>query len=272
MHVLARWGSPGRLRAFLRRIIGGVAATYVAVTIAVATVAAAVVGAVTVSVVANSPASAATGATATSSKVTTTSVLKAAKAAINGQSSAHVVFDASGSSSTAENIVGDVGTHGGTETVTDGAAVLTVKVTSTDSYISGTPTGLTTLFGLTSAEATKVGALWEFWKSGSAQYKSLMKVVSVHSLLTLLPKAKGTTLSTAGSVYTLTWNTAATSREPALSNVLTISAKGPKLPMAETSTDAAGEKVTTTLSMWGEKLHVQAPPSASTIASSAVSH
>ncbi len=218
-----------------------------------------------------SPSSTASAAEVKAKAITTASVIKSATAAIDSQTSAHVVFDASGSSSTAENIVGDVGTRGGTETVTDGAAVLTVEVTPTDSYISGTPTGLTTLFGLTAAQAAKVGTRWEFWKAGSAQYKSLMKVVSVHSLLSLLPKTKKTTLVTTASAYTLTWKTAATSREPALSNTLTLSAQGASLPIQETSSDAAGENVTTSLSMWGEKIHVHAPASTSIIAASAVS-
>jgi hypothetical protein len=203
-------------------------------------------------------------------KVTAGSLIKASASAIAAQPSAHVVFDAANGSATAENIVGDVGTRGGSETVTDGTATLTVKVTPTDSYISGTSTGLTTLFGLTAAQATKVGTLWEFWKAGSAQYASLKKVVTVHSLLSLLPETKGTKLTKVGPDYTLTWTTKATAKEPALSNSLTISAKGAKLPEVETSTDAAGEKVTTTLSNWGESIKVQAPPSASTIAASAV--
>ena len=252
MHVLARWGLQGRIFAFMVAVAAtGIAASTSAASGAPPPLSAAEIKATAVSV---------------------TSVIKAAKAAINAETSAHVVFDASGSSSTAENIVGDVGTRGGTETVNDGAAVLSVTVTPTASYISGTPTGLTTLFGLTSAEATKVGARWEFWKEGSAQYKSLMNVVSVHSLQSLLPKAKGTTLATTATTYTLTWRTKATSREPALSNTLTISAtKGAKLPIAETSSDAAGENVTTTLSKWDEKLHIKAPPSSSTISATAVS-
>ena len=83
---------------------------------------------------------------------------------------------------------------GGTETVTDGSAVLHVigdpERTATS---AGRPSGLTSLFGMTSAEATKVGTRWEFWKKGTTQYKNLKSVVSVQSLQSLLPKSKGTT-------------------------------------------------------------------------------
>ena len=56
---------------------------------------------------------------------------------------------------------------------------------------------------MTAAEATKVGKRWEFWKKGTTQYKNLESVVSVKSLESLLPKSKGTTLSTKGSDYVL---------------------------------------------------------------------
>jgi hypothetical protein len=255
MHLLARWAFPRRFDALLAGSAAVVAAAGVAL---------------------SSPASALTSATdsasiAASTTPTAASVIKAGTAAIDAQTSAHVVLDASNSTATAESIVGDFGTRGGTETITDGAAVLTVKVTPTGSYVSGTPTGLTSLFRLTAAQATKVGTRWEFWKPKSAEYKSLMKVVSVRSLLSLLPKAKGTTLVTSATGYTLSWNAAATSREPALSNVLIIAATGAKLPVTETSADTAGEKLTTTVSLWGEKLHVKAPSSTMTITASAAS-
>ena len=124
---------------------------------------------------------------------------------------------------------------------------------------------------MTSAEATKVGTRWEFWKKGTTQYKNLKSVVSVQSLESLLPKSKGTKLSTQGSDYVLTWTSAASSSTPKLNNTLTIAAKGTTLPVQETSTDASGEKVTTTISKWGEAVAVHAPPAASTVAASKIS-
>jgi hypothetical protein len=211
------------------------------------------------------------GAPASAGTVTAATVIKEAKAAIATESSAHLEFDAgSTTSSSTEQIVADVGASGGRETVTDGAAVLHVMVTSQDGYISGSATGLTSLFGMTSAEATKVGTRWEFWKKGTTQYKNLESVVSVKSLESLLPKSKGTTVSAKGSHYVLAWTSAASGSTPKLSNTLSISAKGTKLPVEETSTDGSGEKVTTTLSKWGEAVEVHAPAASSTIAASAV--
>jgi hypothetical protein len=231
----------------------------------------AVIALVTVAGVAGLAAVAAPATPASAGTVTVASVLKASKAAIAQQTSAHVAFNAkSGTSSAKEEISGDVGTSTGMETVTYGKAVLEVRVTSKDGYISGTATGLTSLFGMTAAEAKKLGTRWEFWKSGTTQYKELKKDIGEDSLQTLAPSAKGTTLTTAGSDYALNWTSAATSSTPALTNTLTISMRT-KLPIEETSTDTAGERVTTRISKWGESVDVHAPPGRSTVAASTIS-
>jgi hypothetical protein len=211
------------------------------------------------------------GAPASAGTVTAAAVIKEAKAAIATQSSAHLEFDAdSTSSSSTEQIVADVGAGAGRETVTDGTAVLHVTVTPQDGYISGSASGLTSLFGMTSAEATKVGKRWEFWKKGTKQYKNLESVVSVKSLESLLPKSKGTTLSTKGSDYVLAWTSAASGSTPKLNNTLSIAAKGTTLPVEEVSSDAGGEKVTTSISKWGEAVVEQAPPAGSVVAASKI--
>ena len=143
--------------------------------------------------------------------------------------------------------------------------------TPSDSYISGSATGLTSLFGMTSAEATKVGTRWEFWKKGTTQYKNLNSVVCVQSLQSLFPKTEGTTVSTQGSDYVLKWTSAASGSTPKLNNSLSIVAKGSNLPVQETSTDSSGEKVVTTISKWGEAVAVHAPAAASTVAASKIS-
>jgi hypothetical protein len=211
------------------------------------------------------------GAPASAGTVTAASVIKEAKAAIAAEPSAHLEFDAGSTTSSAtEQIVADVGASVGTETVTDGAAVLHVKVTAAVGYISGSASGLTSLFGMTSAEATKVGKRWEFWKKGTTQYKNLESVVSVKSLESLLPNSKGTTLSKKGSDYVLAWTSAASGSTPKLNNTLSIASKGSTLPVEEISSDASGEKVTTSISKWGEAVVEHAPPAGSTIAASAL--
>jgi hypothetical protein len=221
------------------------------------------VGAVAVPlVVASTPASAAT--------VSVAAVTKEAKAAIAKQTSAHLEFNAaSKTSTTKEKIVADVGSSTGTETITDGTAVLHVVVTPKAGYISGSASGLTSLFGMTAADATKVGKRWEFWKSGTTQFKNLKAVVTVHSLESLLPKSAGTTVSSKGSNNVLKWTSAASGSTPKLNNTLSI-AKGTNLPVEETSTDAAGEKVTTAISKWGETVTVHAPAASSSVAASKI--
>ncbi len=249
MHISARSGSPRPLRA---RVPG--AAALAAVALAAVALPLTALGA---------PSSAAT--------TTAAGVIQEVKTAIGAQSSAHLEFDAGTSSSAStEKIVADVGSTAGTETVTDGSAVLHVIATPSDSYISGSATGLTSLFGMTAAQAAKVGTHWEFWKKGTSQYNNLRSVVSVKSLQSLLPKSKGTKLATKGSDYVLTWVSAASGSTPKLNNTLTIAAKGTTLPVKETSTDAGGEKVTTTISKWGEAVVVHAPPAASTVAASTI--
>jgi len=203
------------------------------------------------------------------------SVLKSAGSAVAAQSSAHITFSAvSPSSALNEKIVADVGTKSGTEKLTEGAAVLSVRVTPTGGYISGSSTGLTSLFGMSATQAKMVGTKWEAWKPATSEYTNLKSEVTVASLTSLFPKAKGTTVSTNASNgderYVLRWTTAATGSTPKLSNTLSLSATKANLPIAETSTAADGVKVTTKISKWGEPVVVRAPSASSTINSSKV--
>jgi hypothetical protein len=218
---------------------------------------------------------AALGATASAAVATAGSVLKAAKAAIATQTGVHVQFVArSSSTSKTEKILADIGLTSGAETISVGPAHLAVKVTPTGGYASGNTSGLTTLFGLSAAEAKKAGADWVSWKVGTSQYAGLKADVTMTSVTALLPKANGTKLSSAvtngARRFVLTWTIPATSSTPKVSNRLTISASGMTLPVEATSTASAGTTATTTLSRWGEHVLVGAPPIASTIASAKV--
>lgn len=211
--------------------------------------------------------------TASADTITTGSVLQAAAKAIDQQTSVHVVFVAhASSSSTTEKIVADVGLTGGSETISEGKAHVAIRVTPTFGYVSGSSSGLTTLFGLTAAQAKKLGADWESWRSGTKQYSTLKADVTTSSVIALLPKAKRTTLSpdATNGVYVLTWKTAATSSIPKLSHALTLSATGSNLPIEVTETSSTGVKVKTEFSKWNDSLSVLAPPAASTIASSKI--
>jgi len=200
----------------------------------------------------------------------TSSVLTAAKSAVGKQTSVHlVVTSSSGSTSVEENLRADLGKTSGVETISEGSETVMIKVTPTYAYLSGDSSGLTKIFGLTSAEAKQVGKDWVSVKAGTSQYKDLAPSMTVSSVAGVLPPAKGTQLYTpalaARKLYTLKWDTAATSSEPAFANTLTLSALGATLPVQETTTASGGAKETVALSKWGEHVLVSAPPAGSTI-------
>jgi hypothetical protein len=155
------------------------------------------------------------------------------------------------------------------ETIALGAATATIKVTPSYAYISGSSSGLTTIFGLSAAQAKKVGKHWVSFKAGTSQYSDFKSGVTMSSVDSVLPEAKGTKTSMADvkgtKVHVLTWTVAATSSTPKTSNTLTISAVGAALPIKGTASDAAGDHETLLLSNWGEHVSVSAPPAASTI-------
>jgi hypothetical protein len=212
---------------------------------------------------------------ASAAPTTVTAVLKVAKTAIGTQSSVHVDFAATSKKrKITERITADVGSSGGSEVVAEGKGTLSIKVTPTAGYVSGNSTGLTQLYGLTAAQAKKIGSHWVTFKSSTSQYTTLKSDVTFSSVLALLPKPKGTTVKThtanGTTQYVLSWTTAASSSNPKLSNSLTVAAGGTNLPVQETETDGSGVKVTTTLSKWGESVQVGAPAPASTIDSSQI--
>jgi hypothetical protein len=209
---------------------------------------------------------------------TASSVLTAAKSAIGKQTSVHLEVKSgsgSGSGSSEEDLKADLGKTSGIETISEGTETVVIKVTPTDAYLSGDSSGLTKILGLTSAEAKKVGSDWLTLKAGTSQYKTLATSVTVSSVGSILPPAKGTHLYAPApptkKFYTLKWNTAATSSSPALTSSLTLSAVGATLPALETTTAVGAGKQTVALSKWGEHVLVSAPPEGSTIPLSKIS-
>ncbi len=204
---------------------------------------------------------------AASATTTASSVLKAAKEAMAKQTGVHLV-DSSKSGSSSILAIGDFGTKSAEETLSEGKARLTLKLTPTYAYIGGNSSGLTTIFGLTAAQAKKVGKDWISVKAGSSEYAAFKSGLTISSLAVLLPATKGTTLSTTVAdgvhLYVLKWTTAATSSTPKLSNTMTISAVGATLPI-EAITTASSGSATTEFSKWGEHVAVSVPPVASTI-------
>ncbi len=206
------------------------------------------------------------------SSVTASSVIKAAQQGIATQTSVHVDFVAHSSSpSRTEKIIDDVGVASGKETASEGTAHVVLTFSMDAVYVSGNSSGLTTLFGLTSAEAKAVGRKWVSWTPGSSQYTQLKGDLTMSAVRALLPKAKGTKLATKGAKLSiLKWTVPSTSSTPALSNTLTLSSGATTLPVTEVATSTGGTRVTTTLSDWDEQILVKAPPAASVIGSSKI--
>jgi hypothetical protein len=203
---------------------------------------------------------------------TTSSILSGAKAAIATQTSVHLyVYSESGSASS--TVVVDLGTKSGVETIREGKESVTIEVTPTYAYMSGTSSGLTSIIGLTAAQAKKIGKDWMSMKAGTTPYSDLKSTTTMSTLANLLPKAKGISLSLTDvkgtKLYVLSWTAAATSSTPKTVNTFSFSAVGAPLPVEEVSTGSTGSG-TTQFSRWGEQVVVNVPPAASTITYSKV--
>jgi hypothetical protein len=200
------------------------------------------------------------------------SVIAAAKSALAKQTGVHLEL-ASTSGSTKDDVKADFGTKMGAEVIVTGKATATVKVTPTYGYISGNVLGLTSVVGLSSAEAKKVGTRWISIKAGTSQYSAVATGTTISSLTSVLPVTKGTTLTTTTehglSVHVLKWTTAATSTTVKAMNTLVIAANGAPLPIQETASASSGSGVTT-FSKWDESVHVTSPSASSIITYAAV--
>jgi hypothetical protein len=194
------------------------------------------------------------------------SILTSARTEIASQTGVHVVFTAhSGSTGITEKIVADVGVSSGSETISEGSADVVIRVTPSFVYVSGNASGLTTLFGMGSAAAKKLGSKWQSWKAGTDQYGELKADLTMGSVSALLPSAKGTKVRRTGTVDDLTWVTRATKTVPSFSNTLSIPAAGPALPTTKTATASGGTKISTQLSNWGKEVVVRPPPGDRTV-------
>jgi hypothetical protein len=210
--------------------------------------------------------------TQASASTSTTSIIAAAKAALASQRSVHLAVSiVQGSNTTVE--VADLGTSTGIESIISGTAKATVEVAPTFGYMDGDSSGLTSLIGLTAAQAKKLGSKWMSLKAGTAPYSDLKTAATIPAVQSLLPAAKGTTSSTesVGSTkfYVLKWIQAATSSSPKLTDELSISMGKTPLPLRETETDS-GASETTTFSRWGESVVVHAPAASATVPYSSI--
>jgi hypothetical protein len=207
---------------------------------------------------------------------TTSSVIAAARRAIAKQTGVHVVaVGKAGSSPAVHRVIADLGVHDGVETIFDGTARVTVRVTPTHAYISGNTSGLEVIVGLKAAAVTKTGKDWLSVKVGTTQYSGLEPGITISSVSSVLPKASGTTLATrdvsatktrkATKLYVLGWTEKATGSSPKASVTLSVAAMGAELPIEEVMTSSGAYRESVSFSKWGEAVHVSAPAARSTI-------
>lgn len=195
------------------------------------------------------------------------SVLIAARAALEKVTGVHITV-ASKAGKINSTVVVDIGTTDGKESITSGADSISIIVTPTYAYLSGSATGLMKIMGLSAAQVKIVGKKSLAMKAGTTPYNNFKGNLTSPALLALLPVSKGTTLSTTFiknvKDYQLHWTTTATSRSQLTKSVLTLSATGPRLPIRETITSATGGGITN-FSHWGEHVSVIIPAPSATV-------
>jgi hypothetical protein len=188
-------------------------------------------------------------------------VITASKAALKNEIGVHVyVKTTDGKIITI--VKAQIGSDQGSEKVTNGSEKVSIVVTPTDAYLSGSKSGLEKYMGLTAAEEKKVGTSWIKIAKGSSQYTSFSTSLTAASFSAVLPAVKGTTLLSARDAktngYQLKWTTAATSSEPKTTSTMVIASTSKELPLKEHVT-SKGAQSETTFTKWGKKISVTAP-------------
>jgi hypothetical protein len=201
---------------------------------------------------------------------TAATVIASAKTSLAKETGVHIAVSTT-EDKVLSTVVANIGTSSGYETYKKGKETFTITVTPTYAYLSGSNSGLTTLMGLTSAEAKKVGTKAISIKKGISQYTTFKTNLTSAAFSQLLPAVKGTTLLAARDKttngYQLTWTTAATSSAPKTTSLLVISSGSANVPLKESVSTSSGESHTT-FTKWNKSFNVKVP--SSTIAYSKV--
>ena len=202
-----------------------------------------------------------------SSGPTAKSVLKAAQSALAKVSGVHIEVN-SKSGTVYSTVVVDIGKTSGIESVSSGLKKITITVTPTFAYLSGSPAGLSTIMGLTAAQIKKVGGNSIVMAAGTTPYANFQRNLTSGVLLGMLPASKGTTLKSGThnhkKDYVLTWTTAASGTTPITKSVLTIAGDKTSLPIKESISSASGGG-TTIFSKWGESVNPPVPNASATV-------
>ncbi len=199
------------------------------------------------------------------------SVVNAASDSILAQKSVRVTITGQKQGSTpggsvAERIVADIGTATGTESISSGPAVATIRVTKAAAYFTGSPAGLSTFIGLPAAAAAKARSRWVAIAAGTNEYADLAAEDTLADLpASILPgtsdPARLRTATLSGrKVYVLDWSAKASGSATTISERLVLAATTQALPLSETTT-ANGNTQTVTLDHWGEQFAVPVPAS-----------
>jgi hypothetical protein len=195
------------------------------------------------------------------------SVVNAASDSILAQKSVRVTITGQKQgSAAAERIVADIGTATGTESISSGPAVATIRVTKAAAYFTGSPAGLSTFIGLSAAAAANAGSRWVAIQAGTNEYADLAAEDTIAALPASIlpstsnaPRLRTATLS-GRKVYVLDWSAKASGSATTISERLVLAATTQALPLSETTT-ANGNSQTVTLDHWGEQFAVPVPAS-----------
>jgi hypothetical protein len=194
------------------------------------------------------------------------SVVSAASDSILAQKSVRVTITGQKPGSAAERIVADIGTATGTESISSGPAVATIRVTRAAAYFTGSPAGLSTFIGLSAAAAANAGSRWVAIQAGTNEYADLAAEDTIAALPASIlpstsnaPRLRTATLS-GRKVYVLDWSAKASGSATTISERLVLAATTQALPLSETTT-ANGNSQTVTLDHWGEQFAVPVPAS-----------
>ena len=206
-----------------------------------------------------------------------TALADGAKRAILAAGSVHllVLGYQPNSKQAVEKIVADVGTSSASESLAQGKATASIRVTPKAAYFSGNNAGLTTLIGLSPSAAKKAGPHWVSMKKGTSEYKTFFTEETMGSVPATVLPASGTSVkfSTSESggrpVKVLTWQATASGSNNHLSETLIMSAAVAPLPVTEV-TRVGGDRETVSFSGWGETVSVPGPPAAAVIPYSAL--
>lgn len=192
-------------------------------------------------------------------------LLAAAKAAVAAQSSVHLRLTETAASGHRElTIEGVFGTSTATETIRGTGTRAELRLTRSDAYLSGSPSGLTSVYGISPADAAKVGTRWVDISRGTREYTDLAHedTLSAVTAATLPASTATTSIATRTSggtlVYQLTWTAPRTTGSGTIHYTLELAATGSPLPLTETSR-TGGVTQTTTFSHWDEPIDVHPP-------------